>query len=163
MRHAALTLSLALLAAGAAQAQEAAAAGEPQTVRLHLRSQDVLQGYLRGRSTDEVVIFTSEGRYRHVPLADVHRFEVRSRTGSHVKRGALIGVLVWGSVMGAAALGALDEAGLVSWPSGAILAGSTGLGAIVGAQVPRYGWRVVEPSAVARPALAPGVRLSFRF
>jgi hypothetical protein len=171
MRHVALTLSaLASVAVGAVQAQDAHASREAppaatsgpaaQTVRVHLRNRDTLQGYLRGRSADEIVIYTSEGRYRHVPLADIQRFEVQSRTGSHLKRGAFIGVLVWGSIMGAAALGALDEAGVASWQSGAILAGSTGLGAIIGAQVPRHGWRVAEPSSVARPAPAPGIRLT---
>ena len=92
MRHVALALTVISLAAAAADAQEAKPAGLPQTVRLQLRNQDTVQGYLRGRSKDEVVIFTSDGRYRHVPLRDVQRFEVRSRTGSHARRGAVIGV-----------------------------------------------------------------------
>lgn len=163
MRHAALALSVVSLAAGAVHAEEAAAARVPETVRIRLRNQDTLQGYLRGRSTDEVVIYTSEGRYRHVPLADVQRFEVRSRTGSHVKRGALIGALVWVGAVAAASRGALDKWGVASWQSGAVLAGSTSLGAVIGSQVPRYGWRATEPSAVARPASPPGVHLALRF
>src|SRR5258708_35536325 len=130
--------------ADAAQAQTAPAPPLPQTVRLQLRNQDYVQGYLRGRSKDEVVIYTSEGRYRHVPLADVQRFEVRSRTGSHLKRGAVIGVAVWIGAVAAASRGSLDKWGVASWQSGAILGGSVGLGAAIGAQVPRYGWRATQ-------------------
>ncbi len=163
MKQAALALSVLFLTAGSAHAQDAPAPREPQTVRVRLRSQETVQGYLRGRSKDEMVVFTSDGRYRHVALNDVQRLEVRSRTGSHLKRGALIGVLVWGSVMAAAALSSLDEAGVASWQSGAILGGSVGLGAVIGSQVPRYGWRVTEPRSVSRPALPPGVHLTLRF
>src|SRR5258706_613641 len=91
MRSLALALSLLVVGTEAAQAQTAPAPPLPQTVRLQLRNQDYVQGYLRGRSKDEVVIYTSEGRYRHVPLAEIQRFEIRSQTGSHLKRGALIG------------------------------------------------------------------------
>jgi len=70
MRHAVALLIVLSLTAAAADAQEVAAARGPQTVRLRLRNQDTVQGYLRGHSKDEVVIFTGEGRYRHVPLAD---------------------------------------------------------------------------------------------
>jgi hypothetical protein len=156
-----VTFGIASLAPVAAHAQ--AGPADPPTVRIQLRNQDVLHGYLRGRSADEVVIFTREGRYRHVPMAEVQRFEVRSRTGSHVKRGLLIGVLTWGSVMAAAALGSLDEAGVASWQSGAILAGSTGLGALIGSRVPRYGWRVTEPRSAMAPAPPAGIQVAIRF
>ena len=91
MRSLALAATLLAVGVESAQAQNAPApTALPQTVRLQLRNQDYVQGYLRGRSKDEVVIYTSEGRYRHVPLADVRQVEIRSRTGSHLKRGALI-------------------------------------------------------------------------
>ena len=164
MRDVALALSLFSLMGGGARAEEPSRADTPPTVRVRLRNQETVQGYLRGRSTDEVVVFTSDGRFRHVPLGDIQRYEVRSQTGSQLKRGALIGVLVWGSVMAAAALGALDKAGIASWQSGAILAGSAGLGAVVGSQVPRYGWRPVAPgSTLAPPSPAPGIAFAFRF
>ena len=163
MRSLALAVSLLAVGADAAQAQTAAAPALPQTVRLQLRNQDYVQGYLRGRSKDEVVVFTSEGRYRHVPLADVQRFEIRSRTGSHLKRGALIGVAVWIGAVAAASRGSLDKWGVVSWQSGAVLAGSVGLGAVIGAQVPRYGWRATEPSKLVRGPGPTGLQVTLRF
>jgi hypothetical protein len=163
VRNVSIVLSLLLLAADAAQAQTVPAPALPQTVRLQLRNQDYVQGYLRGRSKDEVVIYTSEGRYRHVPLADVRQVEIRSRTGSHLKRGALIGVAVWIGAVAAASRGSLDKWGVVSWQSGAVLAGSVGLGAVIGSQVPRYGWRATEPSALVRGPTPPGLQLTLRF
>lgn len=160
MRSLALAVSLLAVGADAAPAQTTAAPALPKTVRLQLRNQDYVQGYLRGRSKDEVVIFTSEGRYRHVPLAEVQRFEIRSRTGSHLKRGALIGAAVWIGAVAAASRGSLE---VTSWQSGAILAGSVGLGAVIGAQVPRYGWRATEPSAIVRGPTAPGLQVTLRF
>jgi len=162
MRHAALALSLLWLAAAPLAAQEPTAAG-PQTVRVRLRNQDIVQGYLRGHSKDEIVIYTSAGSYRRVPLGDVQRFEVRSRTGNHAKRGALIGVAVWVGAVAAASRGSLDKWGVFSWQSGAVLAGSTVLGAAIGSQVPRYGWRATEPSAVTANGLPPGLRVTLRF
>ena len=85
------------------------------------------------------------GSYRHVPLADVQRFEVRRRTGTHVKRGAVMGVFLWASLMFAASIDRLEDAGPASWESAALLAGSVGLGAVVGKGVPRYGWVAAEP------------------
>jgi len=161
MRHAAIALSLVSLAA-AAGADDAALPRTPQTVRVHLRNQDLVQGYLRGRSADEVVIYTSEGRYRHVPLTDVQRFEVRSRTGNHLKRGAVIGIAVWVGAVAAASSNALDKWGVASWQSGAVLAGSTALGAVIGAQVPRYGWRATEPASLAGSP-PPGLHVTLRF
>ena len=160
-----LALAATLLAVGVESAQAQAPASSapttlPQTVRLQLRNQDYVQGYLRGRSKDEVVIYTSEGRYRHVPLADVRQVEIRSRTGSHLKRGALIGVAVWVGAVAAASRGSFDA---TSWESGAVLAGSVGLGAVIGAQVPRYGWRATEPSALVRGPTPPGLQLTLRF
>lgn len=160
MRSLALAVSLLAVGADAALAQTTAAPALPQTVRLQLRNQDYVQGYLRGRSKDEVVVFTSEGRYRHVPLAEVQRFEIRSRTGNHLKRGALIGAAVWIGAVAAASRGSLD---VTSWQSGAILAGSVGLGAVIGAQVPRYGWRATQPSALAGAPASPGLRVTLRF
>jgi hypothetical protein len=163
LRNVAIVLPLLLLATDAAQAQTASAAPLPQTVRLQLRNQDYVQGYLRGRSKDEVVVYTSEGRYRHVPLAEVQRFEIRARTGSHLKRGALIGVAVWIGAVAAASRGSLDKWGVVSWQSGAVLAGSVGLGAVIGAQVPRYGWRETAPSAIVRGPTPSGLQVTLRF
>ena len=163
MRSLALAVSLLVVGADAAPAQTTAAPPLPQTVRLQLRNQDYVQGYLRGRSKDEVVIFTSEGLYRHVPLAEVQRFEIRSRTGSHLRRGALIGVAVWIGAVAAASRGSLDKWGVVSWQSGAVLAGSVGLGAVIGAQVPRYGWRATEPSKLARGPGPLGLQVTLRF
>ena len=161
MRSLALAATLLAVGVESAQAQNAPApTALPQTVRLQLRNQDYVQGYLRGRSKDEVVIYTSEGRYRHVPLADVRQVEIRSQTGSHLKRGALIGVAVWIGVVAAASRGSFDA---TSWESGAVLAGSVGLGAVIGAQVPRYGWRATEPSALVRGPTPPGLQVTLRF
>jgi hypothetical protein len=163
MRSLALAVSLLAVGADAAQAQTAPAAPLPQTVRLQLRNQDYIQGYLRGRSKDEVVIYTSEGRYRHVPLAEVRRFEIRSQTGSHFKRGALIGVAVWVGAVAAASRGSLDRWGVASWQSGAVLAGSVGLGAVIGSRVPRYGWRETAPSALVGGPTPSGLQVTLRF
>jgi len=162
MRHVPALCLLALTAVPL-RAEEATGAGTPPTVRVHLRNQDSVEGYLRGRSKDELVVFTSEGKYRHVPLADVQRFEMRSRTGSQVKRGALIGAVVWGSLMAVTRLSALDKAGFASWQSGAILAGGVGAGALIGSRVPRYGWRVTEARSVLAEPPPPLLRLTFRF
>jgi hypothetical protein len=162
MRHVAAALTLLALAAVPAFPEDGPA-GTPPTVRVLLRNQDSVQGYLRGRSTDELVVFTSEGKYRHLPMADVQRFEVRSRTGSHAMRGALLGVVAWASVMTAARFGALDRAGFASWQSGAILAGGVGVGTLIGAHVPRYGWRVTEARSVRIEPAPPLVRFSLRF
>jgi hypothetical protein len=161
MRHVSLALAALCLTAGVAPAQDVAAARVPKTVRVVLRNQETVHGYLRGQSKDEVVLYTSEGRFRHVPLADVQRLDVRSRTGSQIKRGALIGVLVWGAAVAAASRGSLDKWGVTSWQSGAILAGSVGAGALIGSQVPRYGWKPTEPRELA--SSAPGLKVSFRF
>jgi hypothetical protein len=163
MRHVAAALTLLALVAAPALPQEARGAAAPPTVRVLLRNQDSVQGYLRGRSTDELVVFTSDSKYRRLPLADVQRLEVRSRTGSHTGRGALVGLVVWGSLMTAARFGALDKAGFVSWQSGAILAGGVGAGALVGSRVPRYGWRVTEARSVRLEPAAPLVRFTVRF
>jgi hypothetical protein len=163
MRSLALAVALLTVGADAAQAQTAPPPALPQTVRLQLRNQDYVQGYLRGRSKDEVVVYTSEGRYRHVPLAEVQRFEIRARTGSHLKRGALIGVAVWIGTVAAASRGSLDKWGVVSWQSGAVLAGSVGLGAVIGAQVPRYGWRETTPSGIVRAPTPSGLQVTLRF
>jgi hypothetical protein len=163
MRHVAATLTLLALVAVPAFPEQAAAAGTPPTVRVLLRNQDSVQGYLRGRSKDELVVFTSDSKFRHVPMADVQRFEVRSRTGSHAKRGALLGLVVWGSLMTAARFGALDKAGFASWQSGAILAGGVGAGALIGSHVPRYGWRVTEARSVRVEPTPPLVRFTLRF
>lgn len=160
MRAIVLAASLVVLAGAAAEAQTPAATATPTTVRLHLRDQSSVQGFLRGNSADEIVVFTADGRYRHVPLADVQRAEVRQRAGSHAKRGALMGVFLWASLMFAASIDRLEDAGPASWESAAILAGGMGLGAAVGKGVPRYGWVATDPS---RLGPVPLVRLSLRF
>ena len=161
MRHAALVLIVMSLATATAQAQEAPPAGGlPRTVRAFLRNQESVQGYLRGRSKDEVVIYTSKGQYRHLALSDVQRFEVQSRVGNQAKRGALIGVAVWVGAVAAASRGSLEVA---SWQSGALLAGSVGLGAVIGSRVPRYGWRPTPASALTSIGTSPGLQISLRF
>ena len=163
MRYAIVAVFFLFLDAASARAQTTPAPPLPQTVRLQLRNQDYVQGYLRGRSKDEVVVFTSDGRYRHVPLSDVQRFEVRSRNGNHLKRGALIGVAVWAGAVAAASRGSLDKWGVASWQSGAVLAGSVGLGAVIGSRVPSYGWRATSPSALVGAPAAPGLQVTLRF
>jgi len=161
MRYAAATLALLALLAVPSAAEDTPP-GTPPTVRIQLKNQSTVQGYLRGKSTDEVVVYT-DGKYRHVPVADVQRLEVRTRTGTHAKRGALIGVVLWASVMTAARFGALDEAGFASWQSGAILVGGVGIGALAGSHVPRYGWRETEVRSVGAAAPTPLVRFTLRF
>lgn len=163
MRYAVAAVVFLFLDVASAGAQTTPGPALPQTVRVQLRNQDYVQGYLRGRSKDEVVIYTSEGRYRHVPLSDVQRFEIRSRTGNHLRRGALIGVAVWAGAVAAASRGSLDKWGVASWQSGAVLAGSVGLGAVIGSRVPSYGWRATSPSAVVRGPTGPGLQVTLRF
>jgi hypothetical protein len=163
LRYAVAAVFFLFLDVASARAQTTPGPTVPQTVRVQLRNQDYVQGYLRGRSKDEVVIFTSEGRYRHVPLSDVQRFEIRSRTGNHLKRGALIGVAVWAGAVAAASRGSLDKWGVASWQSGAVLAGSVGLGAVIGSRVPSYGWRTTTPTALMRGPTGPGLQVTLRF
>jgi hypothetical protein len=142
---------------------DAAPAEATPIVRARLRDDSTVQGFLRGNSADEVVVFTRDGRYRHVALADVQRFEVRRRTGSHLKRGAVMGVFLWASLMFAASIDSLEDAGPASWQSGAILAGGAGLGAAIGRGVPRYGWVPAEPGRLSGSLDPPLVRFSLRF
>ena len=164
MRVFALGLSLAVLALPAL-AQEAPVAGEtPRVVRVRLGNDEVVQGFLRGRSADEVVVFTSKSQYRHLSLGDVRTFEIRSRTGTQMARGALIGLVIWGSVMATGAVDRLDEAGIASWESGALLLGAAGAGAAIGHGVPRYGWVPADPKrASAFPFPRSAVQVTLRF
>ena len=163
MRAIAVAATLIVLAGAPAQAQDAVGTGATPMVRVHLRSQSTVQGFLRGNSVDELVVFTSDGQYRHVPLAAVQRFEVRRRTGSHVKRGALMGAFLWASLMFAASIDTLEDAGPASWQSAALLAGGVGLGGAIGKTVPRYGWVPTEPGRLTGSLDPPLVRFSLRF
>ena len=158
MRTIVFAASLAVLAGATADAQTAT-----PTVRAHLRDQSAVQGFLRGNSADELVIYTSDSRYVHVPRAALQRVEVRQRTGSHVRRGAVMGVFLWASLMFAASIDTLEDAGPASWESGAILAGSVGVGALVGRSVPRYGWVPMEPGRLNGQIDTPPVHVTLRF
>lgn len=162
MKAIVLAAAAAALVGGFAEAQEAGGNSTP-TVRAHLRNDSTVQGFLRGNSADELVIFTSDRAYRHVPLSDVQRLEVRRRTGSHARRGAVMGVFLWASLMFAASIDRLEDAGPLSWESGALLAGSAGLGALIGKGFPRYGWVDTEPARLTGAIDPPPVRLSLRF
>ena len=150
------------LACAVAVSLSAASAGAQETqplVRVRLGDAHYVQGYLRGNSADELVVFTSDREYRHVPRAAVRGVEVRERLGSHWRRGAAMGVFVWASLMFAASIDELEDAGAASWQSGALLAGSVGLGAAVGKGVARHGWRETSPSSLPAPVF----RVSLRF
>jgi hypothetical protein len=163
MRAFAFALILVVLAVPA-RAQEPPPGETHREVRVRLGSDEVVHGFLRGRSADEVVVYTRAGQYRHVPLADVRTFELRSRTGTQMARGALIGVLIWGSVMATGAVDRLDDAGFASWESGALLLGAAGVGAAIGHGVPRYGWVPADPRRADAPAFPrSAVQVSFRF
>jgi hypothetical protein len=161
MRAIVLAASLVALA-GAGEAQDSASTDTP-TVRIHLRDDSTVQGFLRGNSADELVVFASDRTYRHVPRADVQRIEVRRRTGSHAKRGAVMGAFLWASLMFAASVDRLETAGAASWESGAILAGGVGLGAAIGKGVPRYGWVATEPGRLSGSLDPPLLRLTLGF
>lgn len=163
MRAIALAATVVALTGIAADAQEAVGSTAAPAVRVRLRDDSTVQGFLRGNSADELVVFTSDRSYRHVPLAHVQRLEVRRRTGSHAQRGAMMGVFLWASLMFAASIDSLEDAGAASWQSGAILAGSAGLGAAIGRSVPRYGWVPTEPGRLSGTLDPPLVRLSLRF
>ena len=150
----AVAFSTVTFAAADAAAQETA-----PLVRVRLGEAHFVQGYLRGNSADELVVFTSDREYRHVPRASVKGIEVRERLGSHARRGAVMGVFLWASLMFAASIDELEDAGPASWQSGALLAGSVGLGALAGKGVARHGWRETSPGTLPGPA----VKLSFRF
>ncbi len=69
-----------------------------------------------------------------------------------------MGVFLWASLMFAASIDRLEDAGPASWESAALLAGSVGLGAAVGKGVPRYGWvadRARPPPRLPRPTPRP--------
>ena len=120
-------------------------------VRVRVGSNQMVQGYLRGNSADELVVFTSDRQYRHVPRAGISSVEVRERMGSHWKRGALMGIFLWASLMFAASIDELEDAGPWSWESGAVLAGSMAVGAAIGKTVPRHGWRETSLDRLPRP------------
>lgn len=162
MRTIVLAASLVILAGAAAEAETTGAAATP-LVRVRLRDQAAVQGFLRGNSADELVVYTSDRRYLHVPRAALTSLEVRQRTGSQMKRGAMMGVFLWASLMFAASIDRLEAAGPASWESGAILAGGMGLGAAVGRGVPRYGWVPTEPGRLTGAVDAPPARVSLRF
>lgn len=165
MRAIAIAATLVALTGAVADAQDGAGAGAgaeaTPIVRVRLRDDSTVRGFLRGNSADEVVVYTSAGRYSHVPVGEIQRLEVRRRTGTHVKRGALMGVFLWASLMFAASIDSLQDAGPASWQSAAILAGGAGLGAAIGKGVPRYGWVATEPSRLS--GSVPPVRLTVRF
>ena len=149
----ALALGAFVLAASAVQAQETVPLVRART------GGEVVQGYLRGNSADELVIYTSDRKYRHVPLRGLQSLEVRERMGSHWKRGAAMGVFLWASLMFAASIDELEDAGAASWESAAVFAGSVAVGAGIGKAVPRHGWRETTPDRLPRPVL----KVSFRF
>jgi len=159
----AIVAATALVAVTASTAFAQGASSATPTVRVQLRSDSTVQGFLRGNSADELVIFTSDRAYRHVPLSDVQRLEVRQRTGTHARRGAVMGVFLWASLMFAASIDRLEDAGAASWESGAILAGSAGLGALVGKGFSRYGWVETEPARLTGAINPPPARLTLRF
>jgi hypothetical protein len=159
MKAIAVVVTLGVLTTTSAAAQDASS----QVVRVHLRNDATVQGFLRGNSKDELVLFTSDGQYRHLPLSDVRRLEVRRQTGTHLKRGALMGVFLWASLMFAASIDRLEDAGPASWESGALLAGGVGLGAALGRGVPRYGWVPTEPGRLSGALDPPLVGVSLRF
>ena len=128
-------------------------------VRVRVGSNQMIQGYLRGNSADELVVFTSDRQYRHVPRAGISSIELRERVGSHWKRGALMGVFLWASLMFAASIDELEDAGPWSWESAAVLAGSMGVGAAIGKAIPRHGWRETSLDRLPRPL----AQLTFRF
>lgn len=163
MRTIALAATLVALTGAIADAQDGAGAGTTPLVRVRLRNDSTVQGFLRSHSPDEVVVYTSAGRYSAVPVGEIQRLDVRRRTGTHVKRGAMMGVFLWASLMFAASIDSLEEAGPASWQSGAILAGGTGLGAAIGKGVPRYGWVPTEPGRLSGSLDPPIVRVSLRF
>lgn len=161
MRAIALASTLVALTGAVADAQDGAGAVATPIVRLRLRDDSTVQGFLRSHSADEVVVYTSAGRYSHVPVGEIQRLEVRRRTGTHFRRGALMGVFLWASLMFAASIDSLQDAGPASWQSAAILAGGAGLGAAIGKGVPRYGWVATEPGRLS--GSVPPVRLTVRF
>ena len=145
IRVLAAAVSLALLAP-LAEAQDAA-----PLVRVRVGANQMVQGYLRGNSADELVVYTSDKQYRHVPRSGISGVEDRERMGSHWKRGALMGIFLWASLMFAASIDELEDAGPWSWESAAVLAGSMGVGAAIGKAVPRHGWRETSLDRLPRP------------
>ncbi len=163
MRSIVLAAMLVALTGADADAQDGAGSGATPIVRVRLRNDSTVQGFLRSHSADEVVVYTSAGRYTHVPVGEIQRLDVRRRTGTHAKRGAVMGVFLWASLMFAASIDSLEDAGPASWQSAAILAGGSGLGAAVGKGVPRYGWVAAEPGRLTGSLDPPPVRFSLRF
>ena len=163
MRAIAIAATLVALTGAVADAQDGTGAEATPIVRVRLRNDSTVQGFLRSHSADEVVVYTSAGRYSHVPVGEIQRLEVRRRMGTHVKRGAMMGVFLWASLMFAASIDSLEDAGPASWQSAAILAAGAGLGAAIGKSVPRYGWVATEPGRLSGSLAAPPVRFSLRF
>ena len=163
MRVIVLAAVLASASLSAAHAEDARSGSRTPMVRAHLHSSSMVQGFLRSNSADELVIFTSDRDYRHVPLSSVTRLEVRQRTGSHARRGAVMGAFLWASLMFAASIDSLEDRGAASWESGALLAGTVGVGALVGKGFSRYGWVATEPARLTGTIPPPPVHLTLRF
>ena len=160
MRAIASPSYLAVLTGPAAAAQDGR---RSPIVRVRLRDDATVQGFLRGNSADELVVFTGDGQYRHVPLADVQRLEVRQRTGTHVKRGAVMGVFLWASLMFAASIDRLEDAGAGRGSRGRSWPAASAWGRSSGKSVPRYGWVPTEPGRLTGALDPPPARVSLRF
>jgi hypothetical protein len=165
MKQAVLVFLLFVVSGTIASAQDRAPAGQPApTVRVQLRNESRVEGFLRGRSADELVVYTSDGQYRRVPFTDVRRFEIHSRMGSHWKRGILIGLLMGAGVIATAPIDALDEAGVASWQSAVVLAAGAAAGGAIGSTLPRYGWREADArTSWSRRVPPPGFQVTLRF
>lgn len=88
-----------------------------------------------------------------LPDASAETALVTDTRKRHTRTGALIGVAVWAAVLGYTILeGGWDESGLVSWPSAALLATTTGTGAFIGSRI-----------RSDAPPSAPALRLSYRW
>jgi hypothetical protein len=163
MKKAILCAVLLASPGAAAHAQESGVKPAP-TVRVLLRNQDRVQGFLRGRSADELVVYTSDRAYRRVPFSEVRRFEIQGRVGNHWKQGLLIGLLMAGGVVVTAPFDSLNDAGVASWQSAAVVGAGAVLGAGIGSTIPRNGWREADPrTSWGTAAPAAGVRITLRF
>lgn len=156
----AAALLTALVSAPIVSAQDSS----PARYRVQVRDGGApISGFLRSRSADELVLVSADGREHRVAVAEVLRLERRTRTGSHLARGALVGAFLAGSLIATGAIDAIEDRGKTSGAAAGLFGAAVVAGGLAGSSVPRYGWATTDPRHGAADVPRPAVRVSLRF
>lgn len=106
-------------------------------------------GTFEGVTEDKLTLrVTGEPAMLTIPLDKLRALQVRRVVGNHKKRGALLGIVPWATLVGIAVADAgFAESGFVSVTSGVFLLGGILLGAKIGAGIEKSEWQEVRLSA----------------